>query len=223
MGDHLTACSCTGLIQRRAKPFERAWGNVLREAGARIVPQQMLRDMDLALQGSAEDGRRVDVVAYNLPVFGGVPICADATIVSVLHRDGSAWRGAAESDGVRLRAARKRKEVVYPELVDGDRGRLVVLGCEAGGRWAPEALRLLSRLAREHSKQAPAVLRHSARAAWHRRWMCAVSVAAQTALAASLAEPAALLSSCPTGGDIDPGEVMTAWRGTPQPSRLPAR
>ena len=113
------------------------------------------------MQGSADDERRIDVVAYNLFVFGGVPVCADATLVSVLHKDGSAWRGAADTDGVRSRAARKRKEVVYPELVNGDSGRLVYLGCEAGGRWAPETLRLLSQLAREPSKQASAVLRYA--------------------------------------------------------------
>ena len=195
-GDHLAACSKTGLLQRRAKPLERAWTQVLSEAGGRVVPQQLLKDMDLALH-AADDGRRVDVVAYGLPVFGGLPLCADATLVSPLHSDGKPWRGADAENGLRLRAARRRKEVTYPELVGSSRAKLVVLGHEVGGRCAPEALRLLQRLSCFRCSRAPAVLQRSARMAWHRRWLCSVSVAAQVALAASLAEPAALWTTGP--------------------------
>ena len=126
LGDHLASCSRSGLLQRRAGPLERAWRQVLREAGARVVHQELLRDMDISLH-SAEDGRRIDVVAYNLAVYGGVPLCGDATMVSPLHADGTPWRGAAGSNGMRLRAARRRIETVYPELVHSDRARLVLL------------------------------------------------------------------------------------------------
>ena len=128
------------------------------------MPQPLLRDMDLALQ-AADDGRRVDIVAYGLPIYGGVPVCGDATLVSPLHSDGQPWRGAEAVDGLRLRAARRRKEVVYPELASSAMAKLVVLGHEVGGRWAPEALRLLGRLARERCSQAPGLLRQSARSA----------------------------------------------------------
>ena len=190
-GDHLTGCSRTGLLQRRVKPLERAWTQVLLEAGGRVVPQQLLADMDVALE-STTDGRRVDVVAYGLPVFGGLPVCADATLVSPLHCDGTPWRGADAEDGLRLRAARHRKEVVYPELVGSARAKLVVLAHEVGRRLAPEALRLLRRLACFRCCRVPALLQRSAKVAWHRRWICSVSMAAQSALAATLAEPAAL-------------------------------
>ena len=119
-------------------------------------------------------------------------MCADATLVSPLHSDGKPWRGADAENGLRLRAARRRKEVVYPELVSSSRAKLVVLAHEVGGRCAPEALRLSRRLANFRSSRAPALLQRSARIAWHRRWLCSVSVAAQAALAASLAEPAAI-------------------------------
>ena len=46
LGDHLTSCPCTGGPQRRAKPLEKAWQRVFREAGGRVVPQPMLRDLD---------------------------------------------------------------------------------------------------------------------------------------------------------------------------------
>ncbi len=222
LGDHLAACSRSGLLQRRAVPLERAWRRVLREAGARIVPQQLLRDMDVALQ-SAEDGRRLDVVAYGLQVYGGVPICGDATMVSPLHSDGTPWRGAPASNGLRLRAARRRKEVVYPELVAGASGRLVLLGCEIGGRWAPEALELLRRLARQRCSQAPSLLRRAATFAWHRRWLCHLGVAAQTALAASLAEPTALLAAGPDASPPEADEVLCGVRLVPPCSCLPLR
>ena len=82
--------------------------------------------------------------------------------------------------------------MVYPELVGSSRAKLVVLAHEVGGRCAPEALRLLRRLAIYRCGRAPALLQRSARTAWHRHWLCSVSCAAQSTLAASLAEPSAL-------------------------------
>ena len=160
------------------------------------MSQQLLHDMDLALH-AADDGRRVDVVAYGLPLFGGVPVCAGATLVSPLHCDGTPWPGAEAENGLRLRAARRQKEVVYPEFIGSARAKLVVLAHEVGGRWAPEALRLLRRLATHRCGRAPPLLQRSAQSAWHRRWLCSVSTAAQSALAASLAEPAALWTAGP--------------------------
>ena len=61
LGDHLTCCGRAGGTQRRAKPLERAWQRVFREAGARVLPQPMLRDLDLGVRAS--DVRRVDFIA----------------------------------------------------------------------------------------------------------------------------------------------------------------
>ena len=63
-----------------------------------------------------------------LPLFGGVQLAVDTTMVSALHANGEARRGAARTDGVAL-AARRRKERTYNELTArGARARLVVLG-----------------------------------------------------------------------------------------------
>ena len=220
-GDHLAACSRSGLLQRRALPLERIWRRIFCEAGARVVPQQMLRDLDLSVQ--AEDGRRIDVVGFDLPLHGGVPLCGDATMVSPLHADGTARRGAHDTDGLVLRAARKRKATQYPELVEGDGGRLVLLGCEVGGRWAPETLRILWRLAKHRAQRAPALLRKSAQHAWHRRWLCLASIAAQSALAASLAEPTALWRAGQQGDEPAEAEVLCEGLPAPSSSRLPLR
>ena len=186
------------------------------------MPQQLLTAMDLALHG-ATDGRRVDVVAYGLPVFGGLPVCADATLVSPLHCDGTPWRGADTEDGLRLRAARRRKEVVYPELVGSAMAKLVVLAHEVGGRLAPEALRLLRRLAEFRCSRAPPLLQRSARSAWHRRLVCSVSMAAQSALAATLAEPWALWTACALEATPEDTEVVQDHLDPPAASRLPLR
>ena len=95
----------------------------------------------------------------------GEALCCDATVVSPLRRNGRARARAAEVDGAALAGARRRKERTYPEL-DGGGTRLVVLGCEVGGRWNDEARRFVNRLAALRAAQAPPLLRHSVRAAF---------------------------------------------------------
>ena len=83
------------------------------------------------------------VVADGLTLFRGAQLAIDTTMVSPLHRDGSARRRAADVDGAALEAARRRKERTYPELAgDGGRARLVVLAAEVGGRWSTETARV---------------------------------------------------------------------------------
>ena len=144
-------------------------------------------------------------------------------LLDPLHSDGRPWRGADITDGLRLRAARKRKETRYPELVNGARGRLVLLGCEVGGRLAPEALHFLRLLATGRVSTSPALLRFSARFAWHQRWLCMTSVATQVALAASLAEPAAPQAACASADALPAAEVLSDLRAPPVCSRLPLR
>ena len=109
-----------------------------------------VRDLDLDVPNAARDGRRLEVVADGLPLFGGVQLAIDTTLVSPLHSNGSAWRGASDRDGVVLEAARRRKERTYPELVHRrhNRARLVVLAAEVGGRWSDETRSFIRALAR---------------------------------------------------------------------------
>ena len=110
-------------------------------------------------------------------------------MASPLHANGEPWSGAADHDGVAINRARQEHEHRYPELVDGERARLLVLGCEVGGRWAPEVHRVLASLTEQKCTEAPVLLRRSAAFAWHRRWSTLLSVAAQTALAQTLLHP----------------------------------
>ena len=52
-----------------------------------MTTNRMIRDMDLGVP--IIDGRQVEVVADGLPLFGGVQLAIDTTLVSTLHCDGS--------------------------------------------------------------------------------------------------------------------------------------
>ena len=81
------------------------------------------------------DGRRLEVVAEGLSLFGGSQLALDATLVSALHANGVHRRNGDRTDGIALREARKHKEKTYPELQGRNgRVRLVVIAGEVGGR-----------------------------------------------------------------------------------------
>ena len=222
LGDHTTACPRTGLLARRANPIERAWTRVVREAGARVAHKQLLRDTNVPVDNPL-DQRRLDLVAYGVDPQG-LPLCCDATMVSPLNRRGRPIPRAAAHDGAALRVAERRKERRYPELLDSPYGRLVVLACEVGGRWNGASLRLVARLAKEKSRSAPALLRASARAAWTSRWWGLLSVAAQSALAATLGGGSASALGGPAGEDeVLLGHVLDDAPPSPPDSRLPLR
>ena len=78
--------------------------------------------------------------------------------MSPSHGHGTARRGAANSSGVALHAARRIKEATYPELSgEAGRARLVVLAAEVG-RWSQEASIFLSDLAKARAQAAPLML-----------------------------------------------------------------
>ena len=135
------------------------------------------------------DGRRLEVVVDGLPVYGGAQLAVDTTLVSALHCDGSARRGAAARDGVALAEARRRKERTYPELVQpGRRARLVVVAGEVGGRWSEEAISFIRHLAKARARGEPTILRRRAEQAWRLRWCSLLACAGARAFAASLLE-----------------------------------
>ena len=142
----------------------------------------MLRNLDISPPQNS-DGRRLEVVAEVLTLFGGCQLALDATLVSPLHGDGTHRRGADFTDGAVLCAARKDKVKTYPELCRGNgRALLVVIAGEVGGRWLDETKSFLLCLA---STKAAAVT-GIARAAWYRRWTCMPAFSAAKGFASSL-------------------------------------
>ncbi|CAK0807356.1 unnamed protein product [Prorocentrum cordatum] len=168
LGDHLAACPRTGLLARRAKPLERAWARVAREAGGRVVPQQLLRDTNAVVHNPL-DRRQLDLVVYGISP-NGVPLCCDSTMVSPLRRDGWHRPRTFDTDGAALLGAERRKRRRYHELTTGHSGRLMVLSCEVGGRWGRDSLQLVRLLAKQKARAAPALLRRSAELAYTNRW-----------------------------------------------------
>ena len=123
---------------------------------------------------------------------------------------------AATHEGVRIERARKIHEDRYPELLSGDRGRLVVLGTETGGRWAPEALTILRNLAEAKSRSSPELLRRSAQVVCYQRWIRMPPVAAQTALVETLPRPSSPHLTELDGHTPDLSDVRAcpAWTGS---------
>ena len=135
------------------------------------------------------DARRLEVVVDGLPLFGGAQLAVDTTLVSALHCDGSAIRGAPNSDGIALALARRRKERTYPELVGPrHRARLVVLAGEVAGRWSHETQTFLRLLAKARARGETALMKRRVEQAWRLRWCSILCCAAAKAFAASLLE-----------------------------------
>ena len=74
----------------------------------------MVRDLDVA--EPRVDGRRLEIVVDGLPLFSGAQFAVETTLVSPLHRKGTARRGAALRGEKVLEEARRRKELTHPEV-----------------------------------------------------------------------------------------------------------
>ena len=221
LGDHRASCPRAGVLAGRGFALEAAAARVCREAGARVVTNCMVRDMNLDVP--PDDGRRLEVVANNLPLWNGAQLAIDTTLISPLRSDGTPTSHAAHFDGVALQRARRRKERTYPELLDRNgRVRLVVLAIEIGGRWSEEAQDFIMQLARAKARTAPVSLQTSVMLSWYRRWSSLIACAAQRAFAISLLElPAS------QGHNLDGHEPFLAdvladdrWSSAPAFSRL---
>jgi len=156
----------------------------------------LLRDTNL--EGiAADDRRQLEVVATGTPLFRGVPLGVDATMVSPLHADDTPWDGegrgdnrtnAATHDGVAIARGEKDKVRTYPDLVNNGRLRLTTLATETGGRWSKTCLKVVRELAKAKAREAPEERRAQVAAAWASRWWSILSIAARNALAATLAD-----------------------------------
>ena len=74
------------LSKERATPTERMLARICREAGARVRYNAFLRDMNVHVP--ANDERRIEVLAQDLPCFGGAQLAVDITLRSVLGSSG---------------------------------------------------------------------------------------------------------------------------------------
>ena len=187
-GFHLLSCPRSGRLQERAYPFERTLMQICREAGGRVSrPQPLVRRLGLT-GGSPEltDQRRIDFAVYGLPIFGGLPICVDATIVSPISAEGIPHPGCTADHDAVFAAAKREKFDTYSDLVASDRCVFLVLAAGTGGRWSSDCVQLLRELARFRAASEPPVLRRSMQTAFLRRWWSLLSVALHDSIAAAL-------------------------------------
>ena len=184
-----------------ARFVESAAARVCLEAGACVTTNVLVQDLDCFSQ--AADSRRLEVVD-GLPIFGGSQLALDTMLVCASHCDGSPHTGAADTDGVVLQRAWRRKERRYPELVGrGSRARLVVLAIEVGGRWSLELQTSVAQLAKSKAREQPLLQHKRFEQAWRMRWEAFFACAAAKAVATCLLD-----LRCAHGAD---GHTTTAW------------
>ena len=183
-GWHRAACPHSGRLRTRAAAPERTLARVLREAGATVRFNCLLREMNVAVR--AEDERRIEVLASGLPLFHGAQLAVDITLRSALACNGEPRPGAARVNGSVCERARADKETKYAELLEGDRCRLVVVALETGGRWSSEAIQFVESLASSRAREEPPALAKPAFLAWRRRWARMISISCARAFATSL-------------------------------------
>ena len=118
-------------MEKGATPTERMVVRIYREAGATVRPNVFLKDMNVDV--SAADGRDVEVLAQDLPCFGGVQLAYHVVQHAEFPGRDHMLRILME---VVLLKTRGDKETPNPELVMSGRCKLVVLAIETGGRWS---------------------------------------------------------------------------------------
>ena len=166
MGPLRAACPRSGRLKTRALPTERTLARVCREAGATVRRDVKLRDMNTSVR--ARDERAIEVLAICLPIQQGAQLAVDITLRSALTVTGEPRSNGATTNGAALQSARHVEEAKYPELLEGDRCRLVVIGVETGGRFSQEAVEFVHALAAAKASDSPPVMRRSAHLAWRR-------------------------------------------------------
>ena len=86
-GHHHASCIRSGRVKKRGTPPERVVARIFREAGA--IVRQNVFSKDMNVQVAADDQRRVEVLAQDLPCFGGMQLAVDVILRGVERRRGS--------------------------------------------------------------------------------------------------------------------------------------
>ena len=120
-----------GELGKRGFAAESAVAQICRGGGARVSTNVMLRDLDISPPHSS-DGRRLEVVAEGLCLFGGCQLALDATVVSTLHGDGTHRRKADVEEKKQEEAKRPDTRSCVGVMVEHDLWSLLERS-EAGG------------------------------------------------------------------------------------------
>ena len=132
----------TGRVKKRAVPTERVLARVFREAGARVLFNAFLRDMNVGVP--ATDTRRIEVLAQDLPCFAGAQLAVDIMLRSALTRNGEAQA--------------KPRTLMVQSCLKPDttrNGATLSWQIDTGGRWSDEAAELVRQLAHARARDVP--------------------------------------------------------------------
>ena len=180
-----------------------AWRQVLSEAGGQIPDrnvERLLSNTHIPVRGG--DTRRLDLVVPGLNVARGLPLFCDVTVLSPLSRNGQARAGTSNRGGQLLVDATRENNSTYREVLDSGLGALFCLGCEVYGRWNATCIKLMTDLAREHTRGLHPRVRRGAALSYHRRWWALVGASLQKSVAAAVLRDA--------GGDLASMELCKA-------------
>ena len=144
-------------LKRRATPVKRVVARIFREAGARVRFNALVQDMNVGVPSAAE--RRIEVLAQDLPCFGGGSACCGhhPSVPLAQHRRATPKRRKRQRASA---ATSSEGKTTCPELVRSGRCRLVVLAMETGGRWSEETVSVIHQLAITRAWEVPSYLSH---------------------------------------------------------------
>ena len=148
----------------------------------------------------ADDERRIEVLAQDLPCFGGAQLAIDVTLRSALRSSREPQPHAADVDGAIFLEPRRDKEATYPEPESSTRCRLVV-AFETGGR-VRKRHTSVRQLALAKAREVPHFLTQQVALAWKRRWTQMLSTVCAMSFATSLVKPVSRETMCATAGDV---------------------
>ena len=78
----------SGRVKKRARPLEKVWTRIFREAGARVRENVFLRDTTVSGIPLADE-RRIEIVASGLPLLHGLPVAVDGSCFGFFHEMGT--------------------------------------------------------------------------------------------------------------------------------------
>ena len=105
----------SGALKKRSFALESAMARVAWEASGRVRFNVLLRDLNLS-NIDLSDGRRIEVICDELPLFHGRQLAIDIILISSLRCNGAPHPNAADLNRVYLERARRLKESIYPEF-----------------------------------------------------------------------------------------------------------
>jgi len=160
------------------------WRQVMVEAGATIPDHNVERTLTRTnIPVSPYDNRRLDIVAPDLNVYGGLPLFCDVTVLSPITATGMARPGTSNQGGSLLGDAEHDNDNIYYDVVASGLGTLLCLGCEVFGRWGWQSIDLVPKLARERTRGLHVRVRRGLALSLQRRWFGILGLSLQKAVA----------------------------------------